>query len=82
VHFFGLFHSKKGYKCYDPINKKFYISRNIKFQENEPFYKEKLKEIYDQEPSNMIPFIQEPKNSVEILQEEQEVENEQQQGNF
>jgi hypothetical protein len=30
----------------------------------------------------MIPFIQEPENSVEILQEEQEVENEQQQGNL
>lgn len=26
-------HRKKGYKCYSPVNKKFYISRDVKFLE-------------------------------------------------
>jgi hypothetical protein len=35
----GYSSQKKGYKCYDPVNKKFYISRDVTFQENVPYYK-------------------------------------------
>jgi hypothetical protein len=39
--FLGYSSQSKGYKCYDPINKKLYISRDVIFVENESFYKEK-----------------------------------------
>ncbi len=38
--FLGYSSQKKGYKCYDPIKQKLYISRDITFFENVPFYKE------------------------------------------
>jgi hypothetical protein len=31
--------SQKSYKCYDSINKKIYISRDVTFEENEPYFK-------------------------------------------
>jgi Reverse transcriptase (RNA-dependent DNA polymerase)/Integrase core domain len=37
--FLGYSFQKKGYKCYDPKDKKLYISRDVSFFENEPFYK-------------------------------------------
>ena len=43
--FLGYSSQKKGYKCYDPINKRFFISRDVTFLENEPFYKENKKEV-------------------------------------
>jgi hypothetical protein len=78
--FFGLFHSKKGYKCYDSNTKIFYISKNIKFQENESYFKEKLNECKGLEPLNTILFFKEPEtNELEINEEiahiEQETEN-------
>ena len=51
--FLGYSSQKKGFKCYDPIDKKFYISRDITFQENEPYYKEKktnMKTIFKNHP--------------------------------
>jgi Integrase core domain/GAG-pre-integrase domain len=41
--FLGYSSYSKGYKCYDPIHKKSYISRDIIFVENESFFKEKNK---------------------------------------
>jgi hypothetical protein len=37
--FLGYSSQKKGYNYYDPINKKIYTSRNVIFQENEPYFK-------------------------------------------
>jgi hypothetical protein len=37
--FLGYSSRKKGYKCYDPKTKKFHISRNVFFLENEPYFK-------------------------------------------
>ena len=39
--FLGYSSYKNGYKCYDSINKKLYIFRNVSFFENEPYFKEK-----------------------------------------
>jgi transposase InsO family protein len=39
VIFVGYSIQQKGYKCYDPKNKKFFISRNVTFFEDEPYYK-------------------------------------------
>jgi len=39
--FIGYSFQKKGYKCYDPTNKKLYISRNVSFLKKIPFYKKK-----------------------------------------
>jgi hypothetical protein len=54
--FLDIHHKKKGYKCYDSINKKFYISRDVTFQENEPYFKGIEKEINTQEPSSIFTF--------------------------
>ena len=37
--FLGYSSQKKGYKCYDPINKKILISRDVIFWENESYFK-------------------------------------------
>jgi hypothetical protein len=42
--FLGYSSQKKGYKCYDPKEKRLYISRDVTFLENEPYYKEKINE--------------------------------------
>jgi hypothetical protein len=48
----GYSTQKKGYKCYDPINCKIYISRDITFQKNESYFKKKENEIL--EPPNIF----------------------------
>jgi hypothetical protein len=84
--------TKKGYKCYDPINKKYYISRDITFQENETYFKEIEKEISAQEPPNIsifspindsrdneITITNEGEHEIGDISQIQEVENEQSQ---
>jgi hypothetical protein len=39
IFFLGNSSQKKGYNCYDPVNKIFYTSRDVIFQENEPYFK-------------------------------------------
>ncbi|KAJ9688914.1 hypothetical protein PVL29_014528 [Vitis rotundifolia] len=36
--FLGYSSTQKGYKCYNPPTKKFYISANVTFTENKPFF--------------------------------------------
>jgi hypothetical protein len=55
-HFLGIFHTKKGYKYYDHVNHKFYISRDVTFQENKPYFKKLEKENNAQDPSNIFIF--------------------------
>jgi hypothetical protein len=69
--FLGYSSQKMGYMCYDPIHKKFYISKNVTFQENEPYYKEKINEQNLLEPSLEISYSQTP----EISQETPQIEN-------
>jgi hypothetical protein len=42
--FLGYTSHKKRYKCYDPINKKIYISRDMTFIEDEPYYNKIINE--------------------------------------
>jgi hypothetical protein len=54
--FLGYSFQKKGYKFYDPVNKKFYISRDVTFQENVPYYKSLEEEINTGKNSNEFTF--------------------------
>lgn len=36
--FLGYSSTQKGYKCYNPLSKKFYISADVTFSENKPFF--------------------------------------------
>ena len=36
--FFGLSATQKGYKCYDPLLKKLYVSRDVRFIEGTPYF--------------------------------------------
>jgi hypothetical protein len=72
-----LFITKKGYKCYDPKNKKLYISRDVIFQEDELYYGKGKNELDNQGPSlefNLIPISEPNNNEEEITQIEHEIE--------
>jgi hypothetical protein len=43
----GYSTQKKGYKCYDPKEKKRYVSRDVTFLKNEPFFKNTLEENFE-----------------------------------
>jgi hypothetical protein len=49
----GYSSNKKGYKCYDPKSKRLYISRDVTFVENEPYYKNKI-EIHSVSEQNQV----------------------------
>ena len=72
----GYSSQKKGYKCYDPINKKFYISRDVTFLENEPYYKNVDNKINIQEPPNIfiLPQNEFPEGNSTPVQNENEIE--------
>jgi hypothetical protein len=71
--FLGYSSQKKGYKYFDPINKKFYISRNIIFQENEPYYKREINEKCSQQLSNEFLFSEPTGRDQHIIQEGNEI---------
>jgi hypothetical protein len=50
----GYSSTSKGYKCYDAINKKSYISRYIIYIENEPYFKKKIRNIPIEHSSHTI----------------------------
>jgi hypothetical protein len=56
--FLGYSSQKKRYKCYDPKNKRLYISRDVTFLENEPYYKEKIHEEFIRETFKEITLPQ------------------------
>jgi hypothetical protein len=62
--------TQKRYKYYDQNPKIFYIYKNIKFQENESYFKEKLNECKDLVPGNAISFFQEPETNEPEINEE------------
>jgi hypothetical protein len=55
--FLGYSSQKKGYKCYDPKDKKLYISRDVFILENEPYFKISEGKYCDHNSSNgfMLP---------------------------
>jgi hypothetical protein len=50
----GYSSTSKGYKCYDAINKKSYISRCIIFIESEPYFKKEIRNIPIEHSSHTI----------------------------
>jgi hypothetical protein len=56
--FLGYYTHKKWYKCYDLINHKFYISRDVTFQENEPYFKESENKVNELDLSNIFIYPQ------------------------
>jgi transposase InsO family protein len=77
--FLGYSSQKKGYKCYDPIQNKFYISRHVTFQEDEPYFKLE-KEIKNQEILNVFSFPYYSSQTLEETLDENENEISQEEG--
>jgi Reverse transcriptase (RNA-dependent DNA polymerase) len=53
--FLGYSSQKKGYKCYDPRNHKLYISRDVSFFENEPYYQTSEQGNAQGQPTTLSP---------------------------
>ena len=71
--FLGYSNTKKGYKCYDPINKKLFISRDVIFNENESYFsKEEISEPITNGQNNIVS----PNNQTQDLIVLTEVRNE------
>jgi hypothetical protein len=62
---------QKGYKCYDPKNKKIFISRNVTFFEDEPYYKNGEKNHNENISQNE--FVLPRYNNQEIIESRVEV---------
>jgi hypothetical protein len=50
VPFVGYSSTQKGYKCWDPVGKKLFVSMDVTFREFEPYYTK---------PWNLDPFLEE-----------------------
>ncbi|MCO5601946.1 hypothetical protein L7F22_056072 [Adiantum nelumboides] len=67
--FLGYLVEKKGYKCYDPITRQVYVSRDVRFCEHEPWYKPKPVTIEDEyeEQENVHHVVDEPRPSTRTI---------------
>ena len=76
--FLGYSYQKKGYKCFDPINHKLYISRDVSFLENKPYFKEINNELDNHIAKNdfVIPISTNQIEEQEIVGNEEEEEEE------
>ncbi|KAL6278328.1 hypothetical protein ACE6H2_021929 [Prunus campanulata] len=60
--FVGYSSTQKGYKCYDPISKKSFVSRDVRFDENTPYYS-KTHEVVGQGEDTFFNMITLPTSS-------------------
>ena len=54
--FVGYSSTQKGYKCWDPIGKRLFVSMNVTFREEEPYYTKK---------GDLDPFLEEFSSVIE-----------------
>ena len=64
--FAGYSSTQKGYKCWDPIGKRLFVSMNVTFHEEEPYYTKK---------GDLDPFLEEFSSVIESDSRERENEN-------
>ena len=58
--FVGYSSTQKGYKCWDPVGKKLFVSMDVTFREFEPYYTK---------PWDLDPFLEEFSSSLRVTVE-------------
>ena len=58
--FLGYSSNQKGYKCFDPVTKKYFVTMDVQFFENQSFFKSSSEgEQTDKQVSNSVILVSE-----------------------
>ncbi|KAG7536931.1 Reverse transcriptase RNA-dependent DNA polymerase [Arabidopsis suecica] len=65
--FIGYSTTQKGYKCFDPINNRYHVSRDVKFMEDKAYFEEKSWESVKDLPNSPVDRAQSLRHILEHL---------------
>lgn len=72
--FVGYSSRQKGYKCWNPIERRQFVSMDMTFQKSEPYYGEKtdLSSLFELDDQSISEDGQEEENDIDVAQEKEE----------